>query len=110
MTVDNYFHIGMQLAWLPSLIFPLVYGLTAQWWKSIIGRALLINSVGVCLLITFTNLFQILGPDYMTRDTLRVAGITVLVLGLWFQATAIVKAKVHQYRTPGQTVREHEDS
>ena len=107
--IDTYFKILMIAAWLPAIVFPLVYGFTAPWWQSFIGRALLTKAVGMGFLITVTNLFYIFGYNYTSRDTLRFIGTTLLAFGLWFQATSLVLAKIQQWRDRrNPTIREED--
>lgn len=98
MSADTYFGLVMTLALPGALIFLVVYGLTAPWWKSFLGRALFTKSFGVSLTILFSALLFTFGPDYVGRDTLRIVGATVIFFGVWGQAIAITSAKARQLR------------
>ena len=95
---DEYFRVVLFACWIPAIGFPLVYGLTAKWWKSLIGRALETKATAMMFLVTLTNLFNLLGPNYYGRDTLKVVGASLLFVGMWSQFIAICKAKYEQRR------------
>lgn len=96
--IDEYFKWALLASWIPAIGFPLLYGLTSSWYRSFIGRALLTKSSAMLVLISLSNLFYLLGPEYTGRDTMKFVGSTLLVIGIWFQFLALLKAKLDQYR------------
>lgn len=101
MTADTTFALLVYIALPPVVLYPLIYGLTSPWWQSWIGRALLIKAIGVAILVSFSALFQLFGPDYFGRDVVRITGMTVACVGFYFALFAMlqVKRQVRRSRT-----------
>lgn len=68
-----------------------VYGTATRWYRSPVGRALIIKAVGLAMMLTYSVLFYFLGPDYAGRDTLRIVGISVLFFGLAYAFVAMIR-------------------
>lgn len=83
MNTDTVFSVLMIAAWPAAVAYPLIYGLLAPWHRSWIGRALMVKAVGIAILITFSALFQILGPSYPGRDIIRITGMCFVCVGVW---------------------------
>lgn len=82
MTADDIF-MALVLASLPvAVAYPAVYGTRTRWWKDWVGRALLIKATGILLLLLFSGMFYVFGPNYFGRDTFRIAGMSLLFVGL----------------------------
>lgn len=105
LTADGIFACLVYAAWPATLLYPVIYGLTSPWWKSWIGRALMVEAVGVFTLLTFSVLFQWFGPDYWGRNFVRISGMAVAMVGFWLVLFALlrVKAEVRKalYPPPG---------
>lgn len=93
LTADNMFSTLVFIAWPATLLYPLVYGFTCPWWRSWIGRALMVEAIGVYTLLTFTLLFQWLGPDYLGRDYIRISGMAVSAVGFWLVLFALLRVR-----------------
>jgi hypothetical protein len=87
--------VGMAPA---ATLFPLLYGLTTPWWRSLIGRALMTKAVGLALLIDISLAYQWLGDDYFLRDVVRLTVYGLIFVGVWLQLTALF---VEKYRARG---------
>lgn len=74
-----------------AVLYPLVYGLRAPWWKSAIGRALMIKALGLLMLLLFSVFFYWFGPGYTGRDTFRIVGMSLLFVGLHLAFIAMVR-------------------
>lgn len=111
MNADNVFTMLVYMALPPTLLYPLIYGLTSPWWKSWIGRALFIKAIGVGMLISFSALFHLFGPDYFGRDTIRIGGMSVAVIGFYLALFSLVQVKLEARanRLPGETWRHHRE-
>lgn len=71
--------------------FPIVYAFR-PWRDSLIGRALMTKAVGVALLIDLSIAYQILGDNYPGRDYVRLGVYSLIVIGIWFQFIAMIRA------------------
>ncbi len=92
-TADVIFAHLVYLAWPATLLYPLIYGFTAPWWRSWIGRALMVEAVGVFVLLTFSVLYQWFGPGYWGRDVIRITGMSVSLLGFWLVLFALLRVR-----------------
>lgn len=92
-TADQIFAHLVYAAWPATLLYPVIYGLTAPWWKTWIGRALMVEAIGVFVLISFSALYQFFGPDYWGRDVVRIVGMTFSGVGFWMVLFALLKVK-----------------
>lgn len=72
----------------PATLFPLLYGLTAPWWRAWIGRALFASSLGLGLLIDISLLYKVFGDNYALRDVVRLSVYFIIVCGAWLTFTA----------------------
>lgn len=95
---DHVFAYLVYAAWPATLLYPVIYGLTAPWWRSWIGRALMVEAVGVFVLLTFSVLFQAFGPNYPGRDVIRIAGMGISLFGFWMVLVALLKVKADAKR------------
>lgn len=93
MSADQIFAILVYFALPATVAYPLIYGFTSPWWRSWIGRALLIKALGVATLIIFSTLFQLFGPDYPGRNYIRIIGMFIADIGFWFALFALIQVK-----------------
>lgn len=96
--IDEYFKWALLIAWPASLGFVVLYGVTAPWYKTFIGRALEGKSTSIFVLLTLSDLYALLGQNYVGRDTLKFIGATMLVVFIWLQFVALIKIKLEQLR------------
>lgn len=92
---DHLFAFLVYTSLPPTFLYPLIYGLTTRWWETWIGRALFIKAVGVFILILFSALFQIFGPHYFARDTIRIGGMLFAGTGFYLALLSLLDVKVH---------------
>ncbi|MGW3400300.1 putative phage holin [Streptomyces zhihengii] len=86
-----------------SLVFVLVYGLTAPWWKSAIGRHMMAFSAAIGLLCLYTVLITV-WSEGLPATLLRSARVALLIaIGvLLLQRTSLAYKAQHQpSRDPG---------
>ena len=77
----------------PATMFPIIFGLTGPWWRTLVGRALMTKSVGLALLIDISLLYTIFGDDYAARDAVRLGVYGFILAGVWLQFIALVVEK-----------------
>lgn len=93
MSADEVFAILVYAAWPATLLYPLIYGVTTTWWRSWIGRALMVEAIGVFLLLSFSVLFQWFGPGYWGRNVIRITGMGFATVGFWLVLFALLRVK-----------------
>lgn len=99
-TADGVFSALVYLAWPATLLYPVIYGLTTPWWRSWIGRALMVEAIGVFTLLSFSVLYQWFGPGYWGRNFVRISGMGVATLGFWLVLFALLRVKADVRRRP----------
>lgn len=82
----------------PATLFAIIYGLTVPWWATTIGRAMLISSTGLALLVDISLLYQVFGENYALRDWVRLSVFMIVCLGAWYKFGALVLEKVRARR------------
>lgn len=95
MTSDTAAFLLLCVAAIPCTLFPLVFGLTSPWYRSLIGRALLVKSVGLAMLVDISLAYRIFGAEYQGRDVIRIGVFALITVGAWMQFIAIIRAKRH---------------
>lgn len=75
----------------PATMFPIVYAFR-PWRSSMIGRALMTKAIGLALLIDISIAYIVMGDDYAFRDLVRVLVYGVIVVGIYYQFIAMVRA------------------
>jgi hypothetical protein len=94
MTLDGLAVALLGFSALATTAFTLVFGFTSSWRRSVVGWALMVQSVGLMLVLDLTLVRQILGSDYRARDAARVAAFAVVTVGQVLLFGALVKAKL----------------
>lgn len=77
----------------PATLFAVVYGFTVSWWETTIGRAMLISSTGLALLVDISLVYKWLGDDYALRDVVRLFVFALVFLGACYKFAALVREK-----------------
>lgn len=98
MSPDKMAALLIMAAAPPATLFPLVYGFTAPWWRSLVGRALMVKAVGLALLIDVSIVYQIFGDDYPLRDAVRLGVFSLITVGVWMQFGALMHEKFTVHR------------
>lgn len=96
MTADGAFHVLVYLAYPAAVAYPLIYAARTSWWRSWVGRALLLKAVGIAILLTVSVLYQAFGPHYPGRDVLRITGMALVSVGLWYALLAMLREFHHR--------------
>lgn len=82
--------------------FPIVYGLTSPWYRSLVGRALMTKAVGLAALIDISIVYEFMGDDYPGRDAVRLTVFSLILAGVWLQFAALMVEK-YRARRPRRT-------
>lgn len=98
MTADTAAILLVLAAAPAATLFPLLYGFTVRWWTFWIGRALMVSSTGLGLLIDISLIYQWLGDNYALRDVVRLTVYAFICAGAWLKLTALVIEKTHKRR------------
>lgn len=67
----------------PATAFPLLYGLTRPWWRSLVGWWVLTATVGLGLLVDISLAYKWLGDEYALRDVVRLTVYSLICAGSW---------------------------
>lgn len=79
------FIILIVLAALPAVAFPIVYWSTSKWYRSNLGRSLMLNGVSIALIMSLVLFTVLHGPDYPGRAVIRVGVYGLIATMLWVQ-------------------------
>lgn len=92
-------YILVLLAAVPATAFPIVYGITARrvWWRVPAGRALMVSTVALALLLDMALVFYLAPVSDSTRLGINVAVVGLIAVGAWLKFGALVH-ELHQGR------------
>lgn len=85
--------IGMAV---PATLFAVIYMFTSPWWTTVIGRAMLISTTALALLVDISLLYYWRGGDVPEPLTLTV--YAWIFLGAWWKLGALVVTKWRDFR------------
>lgn len=80
-------------------VYPLLY-LTRRWWVTAAGRAVMVKAWGNLILIDMALAVLIFGADYPGRDVVRVVGMTVFTVGVWYLLVVLLRTPKRQHHDP----------
>ena len=83
MSADTAAVLIVLLAAPPATLFPLLYGVTRPWWRSLVGRYVFTSALGLGLLIDISLLYNWLGDQYFARDIVRLTVYSLIAAGAW---------------------------
>lgn len=67
--------------------FPLLYGATSSWWRSALGRALMVKGTAIAMLTTAAC--YVLFTGNTAPAAVRIPIFSLITLGVWWQFVAI---------------------
>ncbi|HUM06377.1 MAG TPA: hypothetical protein VLT90_13010 [Terriglobales bacterium] len=88
--------VCILVAWSASLAFAILYGLTARWWKTQIGRHMMTWGVLVFVILSLSSVSAVFGPDYAARPIVRLAVFFFLAGGLVNQLRILVTTQLRR--------------
>lgn len=92
MSADLAAIILVALAAPPLTLFPFFYAWIGRgvWYRSPAGRALMVSTTGLALLVDISLAYQWLGSDYALRDAVRLTVYAWVALGAWLKFGALI--------------------
>lgn len=105
-------HVLTVLLWcaaIPCTAFPFVYGLTAKWWSSYMGRSLMATKSSLAFALDLTIYFQYHHLGLTSQLRLAIFIYASIALALWFQLISYL-VLWRQTRRQEQTKRNKEDT
>lgn len=84
-----------------AVLFPLLYGTTAPWWRSWTGRAVITSKVGLATLVFTAMLFRLNGgAPYPGFDLLRVVAFGLITIGTYLYLFAFAREQYLKRNAP----------
>ena len=74
-----------------ATLFPILYGLTAPFYRSMTGWAIVTAKVGLAMLVDASAAFRLFGPYYPYRAQVLLVAFGVIVVGSWLYLIAYVR-------------------
>ena len=93
-------------AWAPYTAFVLLYGFRSPWYRSALGRSLLLSKTVIAVLLTHVLLLVIFG-DYPGRGAVRAFMVGAVIVAGWYQLTTLVRLQRQARRCPAPTLQEN---
>ncbi|WP_107768420.1 putative phage holin [Nocardioides terrigena] len=83
MSADHFAVLLVLCAAPAATAIPVLYAWTARhaWFRTVLGWALMTQSVGLALLIDISLAYQWLGDDYALRDVVRLTVYALIAVG-----------------------------
>lgn len=99
MTADTAAVLIILTAAPAATAFPLMYGLTRPWWRSLIGWWIITATTGLALLVDISLIYQWLGDAYALRDVVRLSVYGLIWAGAWMSViTFLFERRRHRGR------------
>lgn len=91
MTADHAAVILVLAAAPAATAVPVLYAWRARrnWFRTVLGWALMTSSTGLALLVDISLLYQWLGDNYALRDVVRLSVYSLIVAGAWLTLGAM---------------------
>lgn len=95
----------------PLTLFVPYYGWVARrsWWRNPAGRAVMVSTFGLALLVDISVLYLVFGDDYPGRDAVRLTVYSLIVAGAYLILGALIyesrKGRQHPHRRQDQLDR-----
>lgn len=84
----------------PLTLFVPYYAWVARgvWWRNPAGRALMVSTSGLALLVDISLLYAVFGDEYPYRDAVRLTVYAWITAGSWLKFGALVYESRHRRR------------
>lgn len=106
MSADTVSLLLIVVAAPPLTMFVPYYAWVARglWWRNPAGRALMVSTSGLALLVDISLLYAVFGDDYPLRDVVRLTVYAWIALGSWLKFGALVYESRHRRRDMHKSV------
>lgn len=78
-------------AWVPYTLFVALYAFRSPWYRSALGRSLLLSKTVIAVLLTHALLIVVLGADYPGREYVRGFLVGGVIVAGWVQLLTLVR-------------------
>jgi hypothetical protein len=77
-----------------TTLFPILYMLTAPWYRSLVGWAIVISKLGLAALVDASLAFHFFGPHYAGRPAFVLGAFSLIVVGTWLYLFALIREQL----------------
>ncbi|MDF1603409.1 hypothetical protein [Nocardioides sp. YIM 152315] len=81
MSANAWAVLLVTIAAIPATLFPICYGITAQWWRSFVGWGLMVSSVALAALLDL-SLMGYRWPGFVPT-WLALTVLALIAVGAW---------------------------
>jgi hypothetical protein len=79
---------------IPAIFGPLQYAFSGEWYKSHIGRGLMIGWTALGLITVWAGIFVVFGDDFPGRELARLVVFVLIFVALWYKWIALILIRV----------------
>jgi hypothetical protein len=95
MTTDQWGVLLLYIAAPATLLFPFLYVLSARWWGTLTGTAVVISKFGLAGLVGAALIYHLHGDvDYPLHDQLVLVAFGLIALGTWLYLFALIRVQI----------------
>lgn len=98
MTTAQFGTLLLYLGAPGATLFVTGYILTAPWFKSLIGWAIVISKIGLAGLVDLALLYRFLGPTYPYHDQAILGSFALIVVGTYLYLAVLVREQIQKRR------------
>lgn len=88
--MNPYMAVIIVLTVLPVIAYAVMYGVTAAWYRSIMGIGQFIDKMSLSILLMLATITTFSGPEWQGRDVIRPMLYVLLFVGQWFAFIAFI--------------------
>src|SRR5688500_14775303 len=104
--MNNWGNFLLVLSLIPAIGFPILYGLTAKFWRSALGWALMYSSLTMLILYGLGGLNLWLGEDYPGKAILRPVMLFMAFTFMWVQSISYLVTWLRKRRARKEQERQ----
>lgn len=91
MTAEDWSLVLVWVAFPAANLFPILYMISASWWGTWAGRAVVVSKIGLAALVDASVLFRIHGGDYPGRTQVILVAFSLIVIGTYMYLFAFIR-------------------
>lgn len=96
-TLGNYAAHAATIGW---LLFVVLYGVFAPWWRSSIGRNLLVHAVVLAITFMLVSVSLLFGATWPAREWVRLAIFAAVAAVGWWRLAILLTDQIFAVRQP----------